>query len=183
MEIKYEKATEKDAYAIRYIGAHSWKETYKGLVSDEYLNYKVEHFEDGIEKQKKILQNENNNFYIAKVDDKTVGFVSYGNYEDEKYKEYGHIGALYLLKDYQGYGIGRELFKIALEGLKELGYTKMELECMTGNSTVNFYKKYLGEIVDVIDYPLNGGFSVNADIMIFDIEKSLKIINSNQIRK
>ena len=38
-------------------------------------------------------------------------------------------------------GIGKELFKIAVEGLIKMGYKKMMLECMTGNDTLNFYKK------------------------------------------
>lgn len=179
MNIKYEKATVEDAYAFRYIGAYSWMETYKGLVPDDYLQYKIEHIDDGVEKQKKYMQSKDTYFYLAKVDDKEVGFVTYGIAEDEKYKEYGHVGALYLLKDYQGYGIGKELFKIALEGLKEMGYTKMELECMTGNNTVNFYKKYLGEVVETIDYPLSGGFPVKAEVMIFDIDAALNVMNKN----
>ncbi len=183
MNISYERATVEDAYMIRYIGAHSWNETYKGLVPDEYLKYKLEHIEDKVEKQKSLINDKNNNFYVAKVDNKVVGFVSYGLLEDEKYKDFGHIDSIYLLKEYQGYGIGKELFKIALNGLKELGYTKMELECMTGNNTISFYKKYLGEVIDTIDYPLNGGFSVKADILIFDIEDALKVINDNKIRK
>ena len=182
MNIEYKKATIEDAYAIRYIGAYSWKETYTGLVSDEYLNYKVEHIEDGVEKQKQLLQNGVHKFYIAMVDGKAVGFVSYGTSEDDKYKDYGHVGALYLLKQYQGYGIGKHLFEIALNGLKEDGYTKMELECMSGNNTINFYKKYLGKIIDTIDFPLNNGTSVKAEIMIFDINNALNIINENKFR-
>lgn len=178
MNIIYKKATEKDAYAIRYIGAYSWKEAYTGLISDDYLNYKIEHFEDKVDKQKKIIQEGKAIFYIAIVDNKTVGFVCYGPAENEKYSDYGYVGALYLLEEYQGYGIGKNLFKIALCGLKEQGYNKMMLECMKGNKAIGFYKKYLGKIVDTIDYPLNfGNLSVKADIMLFDIDKVLDLIN------
>ena len=181
MDITYEKSKEEDAYAISYIGAYSWKETYTGLVPNDYLEYKKEHFEDRIEKQKDSIRDERNSFYISKVDGKTVGFVCFGASEDKKYEDYGYIGGLYLLHDYQGYGIGKELLKIALEGLKEKGYTKMMLECMSGNNTVNFYKKYQGKVVDEIDYPLNNGnLLVKADIMTFDIDESLKIINENK---
>ena len=181
MNITYEKATEKDAYAISYIGAYSWKETYTGLVPDNYLKYKVNHFEDKVENQKKVIQNENVDFYLAKVDGKAVGYVCYGPSENEKYEDYGYVGGLYLLEEYQGYGIGKELFRIALEGLKEKGYTKLMLECMSGNKVIDFYKKYLGKVVEKMDYPLNNGkISVGAEVMTFDIEDSLKEISESK---
>ena len=181
MNIIYEKATAEDAKAIRYIGAYSWKETYTGLVPEDYLDYKTEHYEDKVDKEKKLIRDANNNYYVARVDGKTVGYVLYGQTNNEKYKDFGYVGALYLLNEYQGYGIGKQLFKIALEGLKKQGYTKMMLECMDGNNTINFYKKYLGEVVDDMDYPLNDGkIVVKADIMVFDIDKSLEVMNETK---
>ena len=40
MNIKYSYLTEEDAYGIEYVAAHSWKETYMGLLPDEYLDNK-----------------------------------------------------------------------------------------------------------------------------------------------
>ena len=181
MNIIYEKATEEDAKAIRYSGAYSWKETYTGLVPDDYLDYRTAHYEDKVDREKELIRDINNNYYVAKVDDKTVGFVLYGKSDNEQYKDYGYVGALYLLNEYQGLGIGKELFRIALEGLKELGYSKMMLECMRGNNTLNFYKKYSGEVVDEMDYPLNAGkISVKADIMVFDIDEALKVMDESK---
>ena len=180
MNIVYEKATLDDAYSIRYIGAYSWRETYTGLVPDDYLEYKIDHFEDKVEREKELIKN--SNYYVARVDNKTVGFVVFGKSEDTKYSEYGYLGALYLLKDYQGYGIGKKLFEIAVKGLKELGYSKMMLECMEGNNTINFYKKYSGEVIDTIDFSLNSGnLTVKADVMIFDINNTLRCLNSEKV--
>ena len=182
MNIVYEKATEDDAYSIRYIGAYSWKETYTGLVPDDYLEYKIEHFEDKVEREKEFIRN--TNYFVAKVDNKAVGFVVFGKSEDTKYSDYGYLGALYLLKDYQGYGIGKKLFEIALNGLKELGYSKMIFECMKGNNTINFYKKYSAEVIDTIDFSLNSGdLTVKADVMILDIDNALKIINNKTLTR
>ena len=38
MEITYSNATLEDAYGISYVSAHSWKETYAGLLPDKYLD-------------------------------------------------------------------------------------------------------------------------------------------------
>ena len=184
MNITYERATEEDAKAIRYVGAYSWKETYTGLVPEDYLDYKVEHYEDKVNVEKRLINDTNNHYYVAKVDDKIVGYVLYGVCDNEEYKDYGHVGALYLLNAYQGLGIGKQLFRIALEGLKELGYSKMMLECMSGNNTLNFYKKYLGEVVDEMDYPFSGGkIVVKADILTFDIDEALKVMDESKNRK
>lgn len=101
-----------------------------------------------------------------------------------EYSEYGHLDALYVLKEYQGLGIGKKLFKKGIEKLIEMGYSKMQLECMKGNNTINFYKKYEGHIVNTIDYPIKDEV-VKADIVLFeDIIKINELLNDelNKIR-
>ena len=60
----------------------------------------------------------------------------------------------------------------------------MMSECMSGNKTLDFYKKYLGEIIDTTNYPLNNGnIIVKADIILFDIDNALNEINKiNKIK-
>ena len=73
--------------------------------------------------------------------------------------------AIYVLKEYHGYGIGKELFKIAVNELKKMGFNKMQLECMEGNDTINFYKKYDGIVESQIDFPIKNVGIVKADIV------------------
>lgn len=40
-EIIIRRATQDDAYGIEYVSAHSWKETYTGFLSSEYLDNRV----------------------------------------------------------------------------------------------------------------------------------------------
>ena len=49
MEVLYRKATIKDAYAIEYVAAHSWKETYTGFMPDDYLNNRIANIENKLE--------------------------------------------------------------------------------------------------------------------------------------
>ena len=179
MNVIYKKASVDDAYDIRYISAHSWKETYSNLVPSYFLDYKLEHIEDKVDEQKQFITDGKNDYYIAEADGKNVGFVCFGECDSDDYKGYGYVLALYLLKDYQGFGIGKNLFKIALEGLKEKGFTKLILECMSGNKTISFYEKYNGKIVDTINYPLiEGKLSVKAEVITFDIDKALQVLNN-----
>lgn len=184
MNITYEYATENDAYGIEFVAANSWKETYTGLLPDEYLDYRVNNVENRIEKTKEFLKNYTGKYIVAKNNDKVIGILCFSDSLDEEYKEYGYLEALYVLKKYQGYGIGKELFKIAVIGLKEMGYSKMKLECMSGNDTINFYKKYSGTIKSQIDYPINHVGTVKADIVLFeDLDNVLELIKEKINRK
>lgn len=164
MNVGYRKANLNDAYGIAYVSAYSWYETYNGLLPSDYLEHRINDIDNKIDVTKKFIK-EHPNYLVATVDNKIVGICEYEASDNE---EYGRIGALYVLKDYQKIGIGKELFKMAIEGLIKLGYGKMYLECMVGNDTINFYTKYLGEIDKTIDFPINHVGKVKADIVIFD---------------
>lgn len=184
MEITYRYATTDDAYGIQYVAAHSWKETYTGLLPDEYLDNRIKNIPNKVENTKEYLSNHKGKYIVALDKDKIVGIMDVTDSMEEKYKEYGHLGALYVLKEYQGLGIGKRLFKMAVEELMNMGYSKMQLECMSGNKTIEFYKKYTGVIVDVIDYPIKNAGTVTADIVLFeDLEEVFNKINGRGITK
>lgn len=164
--IIYRKATIEDAYGIEYVAAHSWKETYSGYMPDEYLDNRILTIENKIERAKNLLKS-TNTYYVAEINNKVVGILHYKDSINDKYKDYGYLESLYVLKKYQGLGIGKELFKIAVRGLISLGHAKMYLECLQGNNTINFYKKYGGKVIDTVDFPIRD-FFVKADIVEFN---------------
>lgn len=165
MNVVYRNANLNDAYAIAYVSAYSWLETYNELLPRYYLEKRINDIDDSVEKTKKFIM-EHPNYLVALVDDKIVGICEYEKSIDNKMLDYGRVGALYVLKKYQGYGIGKELFKKAVNGLINMGYNKMYLECMSGNNTINFYKKYDGITQGVIDFPISNVGNVKADIVI-----------------
>lgn len=170
--VTYRKATIKDAYGIEYVAAHSWQETYTGYMPDEYLENRILTIENKIERAQKLLSS-TNTYYVAEVNNQVVGILHYKKSINDKYKDYGYLESIYVLKDYQGLGIGKELFKIAVKGLIDLGYKNMYLECLQGNNTINFYKKYGGKVVETVDFSIRD-FVVKADIVIFNnIDKIL----------
>lgn len=42
-----------------------------------------------------------NNFYVAEVDNKIVGVLTYGKSRNDNYSSCGEINAIYVLSDYQ----------------------------------------------------------------------------------
>lgn len=178
MNIKYSYSTEEDAYGIEYVAAHSWKETYTGLLPDEYLDNRIININNKVERTKEFIRTYNGKYIVAKDKDKVIGILAISTPQEEKYKEYGHLEAIYVLKEYHGYGIGKELFKIAVNELKKMGFNKMQLECMEGNDTINFYKKYDGIVESQIDFPIKNVGIVKADIVLFeDLDKVNNLLN------
>lgn len=175
MEINYKIADENDAYGISYVSAYSWNETYKGLLPDDYLERRIKSILDKVEKTKKFVKDYAGSYIVVRDGKNVIGILAYTKSSE---KDYGYLEALYVLKKYQGMGIGKHLFKMAVNGLKNMGYNKMKLECMVGNNTLNFYKKYLGKVSETILYPINESISVKADVVLFeDLNMVLKVIN------
>ncbi len=92
-------ATIDDAMAIASVKYHSWQETYRGIVSDVYLD--AMSLAEGEERWKFILSHPNTqkfNAVVSNEKEEVVGFVSGGKARDNATKTEGEIYALYLLK-------------------------------------------------------------------------------------
>ena len=141
------KKRKEDCLAIAHVATVSWNETYNGIVPDWFLK---ELYETEKERAKnsydKFDVNSNNNL-VLEINDKVVGFVSYGKSSDDSYDNCGEIYALYIINKYQGNGFGRKLVESAINELKELGYDKMIIGCLKGNPTNEFYKHIGGKYV------------------------------------
>ena len=125
-----------DAKGRGYVHYQSWNETYKGLINQEYLDSR------SLDKCVKKAMEYPENTYVALVDDKIVGFSCYLESRDKDLKDTGEIMAIYILKDYYGYGIGKKLMN---ECYKELSkYNKISLWVLKTNlHAIKFYE-YLG---------------------------------------
>ena len=166
---------------MAYVVAHSWYETYQSIMPQDYLEYRINHIDEGAKRMLKFLD-KTNNYFVAEVDGKIVGICYYDEYNNDKYKGYGYIGALYLLEKYQDLGIGKEMFRLAIENLTKMGYDKMYLECAVGNEHLGFYEHYTGKITKTIDYAISD-FSIKADVLEFyDLQKILDQMNKKKVK-
>ena len=171
-KVIYRKATIEDAYQIEYVGAHSWNESYQNFMPKDYLKNRINTLANKVERAKELLS-KTDTYYVAEVDGNIIGIVYVKESLNKDFKEHGYLDSLYVLKEFQGYGIGKQLFKIAIEEIIKLGYNNMYLECIKENNTINFYKKYRGKIVDIVDFPIRN-FTVEASIIEFNDLKKIK---------
>lgn len=169
------KAVLSDARSIADVNVKTWITTYKGLVKDELLKHVMKSVEDRTIRFAEKIKNYDN-IFVAEVDGVVVGFCGCGQTENKQLFGSGEIYTLYVLKEYQGFGIGKKLFMTGIKTLIEQGYNSMILNVLVGNKTIHFYEKYGGEKVgSKIDN--FAGVDLTENVMFFDDLK--KIYNEN----
>ena len=139
MKFLIRKGTINDCATVARLVTFAWNETYKGIVPNCILK-KLKTNEE--ESATNLIKNlELNNFYqlVLEVNGKIVGFVNYGKTSDTDFNDCGEIIALYILKDYQGKGLGKKLFENAYFELEKMGFKKIIIACLKGNPANDFY--------------------------------------------
>ena len=117
-----------------YVHWKAWQETYTGLVDQGYLDNLT------LEKCTDIAFHWQNNIFVAKDNDKVIGFVGYGAHRDDTLPETGEIFAIYILKEYYDQKVGYKLMTAAIEKLSEYG--EIVVWVLEGNHrAIKFYKK------------------------------------------
>ena len=116
-----------------FVAWRSWHEAYTGLVSQEYLDNLT------LEKCEKVAFSLTDDFWVAKDNNQVVGFIGFGN-RGEEAPEAGEIFTLYVLSDYYGKGVGRDLMNEALQHLQ--GYSTICLWVFKENKrAIHFYQR------------------------------------------
>lgn len=123
--------TDEEIRGKAFVHWKCWQEVYPGLVSQEYLDNLT------LEKTEEKAFQWRDNILVAKDGDGVVGFVGYGKSSEA---DTGEVFALYVLPEYHGTGVGRQLMDSAMEKLS--AYPRICLWLVKGNGrAVRFYEK------------------------------------------
>jgi len=146
------KAEASDIEAISAVHVQSWRETYPGIMPQQRI--------DGmsVESSSRHWQaviSEGFTFLVAETEGRVVGFASGGNKYEYKDCETGlsnacdcELEALYLLKEFQGRGIGKALVYRFAEIMKQEKKHTMIIWVAEKNPSAGFYVAIGGELVD-----------------------------------
>ena len=100
---------------------------------------------------KELIEEKENDAFIYVAEDETkgvIGFISAGR-EREKNKDFNcEIYAIYVLKEFQGKGIGRLLFKKVLEEFISLNLKSLKIWVLNENPYKRFYEKLGGKQIE-----------------------------------
>lgn len=156
--MKIRAATLRDVYSISKIHIDSWKTTYKGLLSDKYL-------ESLSYKEKEQLWNQvipKGGVFVAENESgDIIGFASGGKERTGNYDQFkGEMYAIYLLEKYQRKGVGSELFKAVIHFLQVENIDSLVVWVVEGNKSCLFYEAIGGIILDSTEVEI-GGAKVN----------------------
>jgi len=165
--ILFRKACVDDAQSIVQINLNMWRTTYKDLISSKTIEARFLTNDKRIETAIDQI-NTNNTYIVAELDNRVIGFIQYIKSNDKNFEDYGVIQALCILDEYQRIGIGKVLFNLALVELKKLGFKKLFLDCLVGNSANDFYLK-MGTIIHSIKEELYMGEILIENVHVMNI--------------
>jgi ribosomal protein S18 acetylase RimI-like enzyme len=75
-----------------------------------------------------------------------IGFSNFGPTRYSEYPFKAEIYAIYLLKEFQGYGVGKALFQKSLQSLSGQGFESLLIWVSKDNPSVCFYKGMGGKL-------------------------------------
>jgi L-amino acid N-acyltransferase YncA len=143
-----------DANGIAKVHVDSWRTTYENIIPDEFLKNL------SYERREQLWTNNipKGNVFVAENDEgKIVGFSSGGKERSGKYKEYqGELSSIYILKEYQGQGIGKLLAKPVIKEIEKLGINTMLVLVLEDNNSRLFYEALGGKIIDKVEVEIAG---------------------------
>ena len=131
MEYVIREASISDAMGIAIVQAYTWLTTYCGLMPDEVLESRL----NRVSAQADYLfprAEKCDSYFVVESMNTIVGFAVCGVSRNEEYPDDGEIQAIYLLKGFQGQGIGAALFEHCAEFLRRNGHSRMIVNCLVG---------------------------------------------------
>ena len=143
-----------DTKGIAKVHVESWKTTYANIVPDEYFNKLT------YESREQIWINSipNGGVYVAENNEgEIVGFSSGGKERSGKYDGFdGELYAIYILKKYQGQGIGKALIQPIIDELIGMGLNTMLVLVLKDNVSRLFYEALGGKKIDELEIQIAG---------------------------
>ena len=141
-----------DSVGIAAVNIQSWKETYPGIMPAQRIDGMnmescAKHWQANIEGASYVL--------VAEVNGSIVGFASGGDNYQYQGCETGlgnacdcELGALYMLQQYHGRGIGKALFQQFTMQMRREQRKTMIVWVAEKNKSTEFYAAMNGELVD-----------------------------------
>ena len=153
----------KDVAGIARVHASTWQTTYRGIIPDDYLDaIQVEEWRERW--LPNLSQPRPDTFgYVAENEEsgEIAGFVRGGSTRYPELPYRGELYAIYVLKAYQGHGLGRRLVSALASDLVVAGLPEMLLWVFEQNVlSRRFYESLGGQYIKTNTFEI-GGVSIN----------------------
>jgi ribosomal protein S18 acetylase RimI-like enzyme len=133
------KAKLSDAQGIAKVHVDCWRTTYKNIIPNGFLDNLS--YDQRTDLWIKNISNEQNYVFVAENDvGHIIGFADGGKRETNIVDHSGDLTSIYILQEYQGMGIGKQLVQQLFSKLDELGYKSIFVEVLEDNKSRLFYE-------------------------------------------
>jgi len=154
LNIRIRASSREDYSAIARIHVDSWKTTYKGIISQDYLDsLSITSREPW---WKDVIADSVNIVFVAEVisvpidgESSVIGFIKGGPNRSAEYaSDYAaELGALYLTEDYRQKGVGTRLVAHLVKELRKRDFNSMLVWVLASNPYRRFYERLGGKYV------------------------------------
>lgn len=153
-KISVRKASVNDAPGVAYVHMNTWLTTYRGLVTDDFLDNL--NLEDFVNRTRGHLT-QGANYYVVEIEGKVIGFAAGNRTRDENVKSKfdAEVYAIYVLKEHQKRGVGKILIQAMEESFTALGFRSMCIWVLRDNPSRKFYERLGGKFI--MEKPINFG--------------------------
>ena len=138
MVIRFAKQEDLENISVLYVRNH--KATYRGLLSDSYLDALT--VESAAAKWKQKMDAEDDCLLIAEQDGSFLGFAA--AMPDPDLEQTWYLESLHVAEDARGRGVGTALIREAARHAGEAGFTQMSVCIVRGNERAGALYRKLG---------------------------------------
>ena len=145
-KIIYRKAVAEDAPAVARVHVESWHKSFAGIVPQEFLNnLTVEKREQAFRQR---FDETNYKMFVAETEKNgIVGFADFGAARESDFGFEAELYAIYLLREFQGKGIGENLFRLCQKEMIADNFDSMYLMALAVSPYKSFYEKMGGKLI------------------------------------
>lgn len=140
VDFQIRRAAVADAAGIARVHVDAWRETYRGQIPDEFLASLSSERRQARWEQDLAPQDERVVTFVTEWAGEIVGFCGVGPERGSLPAYDGELWGLYLLRKFQGRGLGRELFLTGARHLRDCGFQRMMLWVLDTNPARGFYE-------------------------------------------
>lgn len=140
-DFEIRKAAPGDEEELARVHLQTWQEAYRGLISQTYLDGLSNELEERTRMWQNALSNPKRWAWVATVSNRIVGFILFGPPRDQNREGFVELGAIYLLQEMKGKGIGFKLLSTGFEAMKTKGFEKGYCWVLEKNPTISFYER------------------------------------------